>query len=60
MDTVCITSPEYISGIVGSVVVGASTIANFIPAPDQITNPIFRSISRVIHFIALDIVTSKK
>lgn len=60
MENICINSPEYITGIVGTIVIGASTIANFVPEPDKINNSFLRFLSRVIHFVAVDIVTAKQ
>lgn len=55
---ICITSPESIVAIVSTVVAGASAFANLIPAPENITNPTLRFLSRVVHFVAFDIVTA--
>lgn len=60
MENICINTPESIGAIVGGVVLVASTISNFIPAPDKIGNPVAKLISRVVHFVAVDIVTAKK
>lgn len=60
MEQICINSPENIIGLVGMIVMGASTVANFIPAPDKATNPVMKFISRIVHFIAVDVVTSMK
>ena len=57
---VCVNAPEYIAGIIGSIVVGASTLANFVPAPDKISNPAFKVLNRVLHFVSMDIVTAAK
>ena len=57
---VCINTPEYLMGLIGTVVIGASTLANFVPAPDKITNPVLKVFSRVLHFVAIDIITAAK
>lgn len=60
MEQVCITSSENIAALTGIAVAAASTIANFVPAPENISNPVLRFFSRALHFVALDIVTAKK
>lgn len=60
MEQICINSPENIVGLIGMIVMGASTLANIIPAPDKATTPVMKMVSRVVHFIAVDIVTSIK
>lgn len=60
MDQVCINNSTEIAGIAASVVAVVSAIANFVPEPEKIDNKFFRFLSRVIHFIALDVVTAKK
>ncbi len=57
---ICINSPEYIAGIIGSIVVGASTLANFVPAPTKIEHPVLRVLSRILHFVAIDVTTAVK
>lgn len=57
---ICFTAPQAVIGIIGSVVVGASTLANFIKSPDEYTSPVMQWISRLIHFVAFDIVTAVK
>lgn len=57
---VCINTSEHIVGIVGSVVLFVSMFTNMVPAPDKITNPVLRFISRVLHFASADIVTAVK
>lgn len=57
---ICVNSPEAWIGLVSMVVTGVSTIVNFVPAPDKIGNPVLKFLSRVLHFIAVDIVTAKK
>lgn len=60
MDQVCISGSETLGAIAGGAVVVASTLANFVPEPDKIDNKLLRFFSRVIHFVALDIVTAKQ
>ena len=60
MDQVCISGGETFAALAGGVVVVASTIVNFVPEPDKISNPLLRFLSRAAHFIALDIVTANK
>lgn len=60
MDQVCINNVEWLTSIVGFVVMGASALANAVPAPDKISNPFLRFLSRALHFVAIDIVTAKK
>lgn len=59
MDQVCFTTGEAITGIVGSVVMGVSALANVIKAPDEYTG-IMKWVSRVVHFVSFDIVTAAK
>lgn len=58
MDQVCINSPETITAVVTTVIAAAAGFANFIPAPDSINNTVLRGLSRIVHFIAFDIVTA--
>ncbi len=60
MESICFTSTESIAAVVGMVVTGASALANFIPAPDKISNKALRVVSRVVHFVAVDITTAAK
>lgn len=60
MDSFCINSPETVISVITYVIAGASAVANFIPAPDKTDNKTLKIISRIVHFIAVDIVTSKK
>lgn len=57
---ICLNSPESIAAIVGMVVTGTSAVANFIPAPDKLNNKVMRAISRIVHFVAADVVTAAK
>lgn len=57
---VCITVGAGIIASISSVVAAASTVANFVPEPEKISNPVLRFLSRAVHFVALDIVTSVK
>lgn len=59
-DSVCLNNIEAISGIVASVVTVASMISNFIPAPENISNPFLKMLSQIVHFVAVDIVTAVK
>lgn len=54
----CINTTENVVATVGSIVAGAATLANFVPAPDKITNPTLRAFSRLLHFVAVDVVTA--
>ena len=56
----CINSPESIIGIVSMVIAGASTLANFVPAPDKIKNKALKILSKLVHFAAFDITTAAK
>ena len=60
MEQVCISIGAQYMGIVGAVVVGTSAIANFLPAPDATSNKVIKLISRIIHFVAVDITTAVK
>jgi hypothetical protein len=60
MDSFCVNSPASVISVIGLIVTGASSIANFIPAPDKIDNKALKLISKIIHFLAVDIVTAKK
>ena len=60
MDQVCITIGEQWLGIVSSIVMGASVLANIVPSPDKAETGIGRVFSKIVHFIAFDIVTAKK
>lgn len=60
MDQVCITSTKEIIGAIATVIAAVNYFNNLIPAPDTINNPALRLISRVLHFIGGDIVTSVK
>jgi len=57
---VCFTAPVALASAVGGVIVGASTLANFLKSPDEYTNPVMKWISRIVHFVAFDIVTAVK
>lgn len=57
---ICINSPANIIGLVTSVIAGVSLINNLMPAPETISNPVLKVISKITHFIALDIVTAAK
>lgn len=59
-DSVCLNNIEAISGIVASVVTVASMLSNIVPAPDQISNPVLKILSQILHFVAVDIVTAVK
>lgn len=59
MDQICINSPENIIALVSMVIAGVSTVVNFVPSPDEAKGPM-KVISRVLHFLALDVVTAKK
>lgn len=60
MEQVCFSTTESIAGIVGVAITIASTVVNFVPAPDKISNPGMKLLSRFLHFVALDLVTAKK
>ncbi len=60
MEQICLNSPESIISLVGMAVMAASTLANFVPAPAKIENPVMRFFSRALHFVAADIVTAAK
>lgn len=60
MDQVCINNSELLATVASGAVVLASSIANFVPEPDKIDNKFLRFLSRVLHFVALDIVTAKQ
>lgn len=60
MDQVCFEAGAGLVTILGSVVMAASSLANFVPDPDKIQNGVLRFLSRVLHFAAFDIVTGKK
>lgn len=60
MDQTCINGSETLAAIASGAVVLASTVANFVPEPDKIDNGVLRFLSRVLHFVALDIVTAKQ
>ena len=60
MDQICINSPENIAGAVASAVAVFNVIVNFVPDPDKLTNPVAKMASRILHFLAIDIVTAKK
>lgn len=57
---ICITLPSSVMTIIASVIIGVGYINNLIPAPDTITNPVLKFISRITHFIGTDIVTAVK
>lgn len=57
---ICINSPAAVASLVAYGVVGASFLANLVPSPDEIKNPVAKFLSRVLHFVAVDIVTAAK
>lgn len=60
MEQVCAALPSSIMTVIGSIIIGVGYLNNLIPAPDDISNPVFKFLSRVTHFIGTDIVTAVK
>lgn len=61
LNQVCVNHlPGGIFAVVVYVIAGVSALVNFVPAPDAISNPVGKAISRVLHFLAVDIVTAAK
>ena len=60
LNQVCISANAQIVGAVGTFVMLMSGLVNIVPAPDKITNPVGRFISRLLHFAAVDITTAVK
>lgn len=59
MDQVCFNNIGSIAAYVGMVVTAASTVVNFVPEPDKLKGAM-KLFSRVLHFVAVDVVTAKK
>ena len=60
MDQLCFNAGESVIAIVTAVVSGASLIANWVPAPDKLEGKFAKAISKIVHYVALDVVTGKK
>lgn len=60
MDQICLHTTGGIVGIVTSVIAGVAFLNNMMPAPETITNPVLKVLSKITHFIALDITTAAK
>lgn len=60
MDQLCFNAGESVIAIVTAVVSGASIVANFFPAPDKIENKTLKALSKIVHYVALDVVTGKR
>lgn len=60
MEQICINANDHIIMLAGLVITITSGVVNIIPAPDEIDNAILRFLSRVVHFVAVDIVTAVK
>lgn len=59
MDQVCFNNIGSIAAYIGMAVTAASTVANFVPAPDKLSG-FAKLFSRILHFVAVDVVTAKK
>lgn len=60
MDQVCIAGVTEYAGIIGAIVTGASMLSNIVPSPDKAETSLGKIFSKIVHFIAVDIVTAVK
>lgn len=60
MNNLCFSATEDITAYASMAITAVNVIINVVPDPDKIQNPFWRMCSRILHFIAIDIVTAKK
>lgn len=60
MDQICINNAGNIAALVAMAITAASGVANFVPAPNEISNPVGKFLSKALHFLAVDVVTAVK
>jgi hypothetical protein len=60
MDQICLNTSASVVGVATTIVTLFSAYANALPAPKDTDRAPKRLWSRIVHFIALDIVTAKQ
>ena len=58
LNQVCVTAGTQVTAIVGYAIYLAGM--NFVPSPDKVSNPVLKLISKIAHFLAVDVTTAVK
>lgn len=60
MDQLCFNTSAQVMAYISMGITILNAVLNVVPDPDKIANPYGKLLSRLLHFLAIDIVTAKK